>query len=359
MQATAAKSLALYEAPGFAFAWAYAACCVWIASGFFFDAWAHSNVPVESIFTPYHAVFYGGLLALAALVAGDVLARRAHGYSQREWIRPSYRFSVLGFPVFLVAGICDLISHTLFGFEEGLNAVLSPTHLALGVGLFLLADGPVRAILARPAAAHSALRQAPLALALASWLILFHFGTAYAFDPAAGQNNTPPPIAPFTPEYLTALTIGLYRLSDGVLISIFQALAVTALLLWVVARIRLRPGLATLILVVGNVPAAAAFTNHTPLLAVTLAQSLVAGAVADWLIARYDPSPLKPPIYRVFAISVPLAYTGTYLLGTGIATGGLWWGGHIVLGTWLWSGAVGFALSLLGTAQRSPQRGNG
>jgi hypothetical protein len=355
MQAAVEQDRILHSTQDFAYDCAYASLCVCIAAGFFLDAWAHGHVPVESFFTPYHAVFYGGLLALGAVVAGGALVRRARGFARREWVRPTYRLAVLGFPVFVIAGIADLIKHTFFGVEEGLNALLSPTHQALGFGLFLLATGPIQTTLARPATARTAIRQIPFILALATWLILFHFGTAYAFDPGAGLANGAPPIAPFTPHYLTALTIGLYKVSDGVLVSIFQALAVTGLLLWTVARIRLRPGLVTLLLVVGNAPAAAAFTNSSPLLAVTLAQSLVAGTVADLFVARYDPEPRKLWIYRVFAISVPLAYTGTYLLATALA-GGLWWSWDVTLGAWLWSGTMGFALSLLGTARRGTQR---
>ena len=50
------RSLALDYAVGL--------CGIWISSGFFLDAWAHGHVPVESFFTPYHAAFYSGMLAM-------------------------------------------------------------------------------------------------------------------------------------------------------------------------------------------------------------------------------------------------------------------------------------------------------
>jgi hypothetical protein len=110
----------------------------------------------------------------------------------------------------------------------------------------------------------------------------------------------------------------------------------------------------TALLVIGNAPAAAAFTNQTPLLLVTIVQSLVTGIVADVLVARYDPypSPAKTVAFRVFAIAVPMSYTGVYLLATFFADG-IWWDWNVALGTWIWSGVCGFALSLLIAARRT------
>ncbi|MHB8146339.1 MAG: hypothetical protein ACYDGM_03630 [Vulcanimicrobiaceae bacterium] len=133
---------------------------------------------------------------------------------------------------------------------------------------------------------------------------------------------------------------------------IFQSAIMAGFALWCVARIRLRPGFFTLLYLIGNAPAAAAFTNATPLLLVTIVQSLVAGIIADVLVARYDPQPEYPNAYRWFAVAVPLAYSGTYLLAT-LATDRLWWDWNVGLGAWIWTGVIGFGLSLIGTARRT------
>ena len=75
--------------------------------------------------------------------------------------------------------------------------------------------------------------------------------------------------------------------------------------LWLVARMQPSPGMFTLLFLLGNLPAAAAFTNQTPLLAVTLAQSLITGLFADVLVARYDPQPSrgKTRAFRWFAVA--------------------------------------------------------
>jgi hypothetical protein len=333
-----------------AFDYAVGGCSIWIAAGFFLDAWAHGHVPVESFFTPYHAVFYSGMLAMVVVLATFILVNRSRGYRWIDAVPRPYRLALLGIPIFILAGIGDMIWHFLLGIEEGVDALLSPTHQALGLGIFFLSSGPIRSVLADRTGTSPA-RLLPLAFGLATWLILIHFGTAYAFDPAAGRTNAPPPIAPFTRQYLTALSIGYYKIALGVLVIIFQSTIMAGLAIWTAARIRPAFGTFTLLYVVGNVPAAAAFTNQTPLLAVTFAQSLCAGIVADAFVARYDPRP-GTAAFLWFCALVPLAYAGVYLVGTAIADG-LWWDWNVVLGAWIWCGVCGFALGLLSGARRT------
>jgi hypothetical protein len=336
-----------------AFDYAVGTCGVWVSAGFFVDAWAHGHVPVESFFTPYHGVFYSGMVALLLVIAGFALHSRRLGYAWADSVPRPYRLALLGIPIFVAGGIGDMLWHRLLGIEEGVDALLSPTHQILGLGIFFVSSGPIRSVLADRLGSTTLTRQLPLALGLATWLILTHFGTAYAFDPGAGRTNAPPPIAPFTSHYLTALAIGYYKISVGVLILIFQSTLMAGFALWIVSRIHACPGIVTIFLLLGNAPAAAAFTNQTPLLAVTLAQSLVAGLVADWLIRRYDPvSVAHPCAFRWFAVVVPMTYAGVYLLGTWLGDR-LWWDWNVVLGAWIWSGVCGFALSLLAGARRT------
>lgn len=329
-------------------------CCVWIAGGFFLDAWAHGHVPMETFFTPYHAVFYSGIVALALVVLAYALQFRRRGYAWANAVPRCYRLALVGIPLFVFAGLGDMLWHRVLGIEEGVDALLSPTHQILGLSIFFLASGPIRSVLADGHRATTLARQLPLVLGLGTWLILVHFGTAYAFDPGAGRTNAPPPIVPFNSNYLTALSIGYYKIATGVLIVIFQSTLMAGFALWLVSRIHPCPGMLTLLLLIGNVPAAAAFTNETPLLAITIAQSLGAGLLADALVIRYDPHPVpaKMEAYYWFAIAVPMAYIGVYLAGMSLREG-IWWDWNIALGSWIWSGVCGFALSLLIVTRRT------
>ena len=346
LQHAAPRSVALDYAVG--------TCGIWISGGFFLDAWAHGHVPVESFFTPYHAVFYSGMFAVVLVIGAFAIRAHALGYQWANALPRSYRLAVLGIPIFVLGGVGDMLWHHFFGIEEGVDTLLSPTHQVLGLGSFFLASGPIRSILAERGHATTLARQAPLALGLATWLILAHFGTAYAFDPAAGRTNAPPPIVPFTPHYFTALSIGYYKIATGMLIVLFQSTLVSGFALWLVSRIHPAPGMVTAFLLIGNLPAAAAFTNQTPLLAVTFVQSLATGLFADAFIARYDPHPMPAEMraFRWFAATVPMAYIGTYLIAIGISDG-IWWDWNVALGSWIWSGVCGFALSLLIVARRA------
>lgn len=320
-------------------------CALWSACGFLLDTWAHGHVPVETFFTPYHGVAYSGIFAGAAVIAV---------YGMRGGIPRSYRVPLLGIPLFILSGVADLAWHTFLGIEQGVDAVLSPTHLGLGVGILLISSAPIASALRNREQLRTLWDLLPLVFSLAAWIELLHFGTAYAFDPGAGLLNAPPPTAPFSPDYLTALSIGYYKLGTGVLVVIFQSVLMAGFALFAGARFALRPGALTILYVLGNFATAAAFTNDTPLLATVLAMSVVAGITGDYIATRHDPR-RSLRAYHLLGIGVPVAYFATYFIMTG-ATEGLWWDWNVTLGSLIWAGGIGFGLSLLaGPRAQTPE----
>lgn len=312
-------------------------CSLWSACGFLLDTWAHGHVPVETFFTPYHGVAYSGIFAGALVVAV---------FAVRGEIPNTYRIPLLGIPLFILSGAGDLAWHTFLGIEEGVDAVLSPTHLGLGVGILLISSGPIGSAIKNRDMLRTLADQLPLVFALAAWMELLHFGTAYAFDPGAGQLNAPPSTAQFSPDYLTALSIRYYKLGTGVLIVIFQSVLIASFTLFTVARVRLKPGALTVMYLLGNFAAAAAFTNDTPLLATVIAMSLAAGITGDFLTAALYRANNRTLWYRVLGIAIPMAYFATYFIATGV-TEQIWWDWNVLLGALIWSGGTGFGLTLL------------
>jgi hypothetical protein len=123
----------------------------WLVAGFFLDAWAHRNIGrIESIFTPWHAVLYGGFVA--ASVWTVVLVRRRHrpGVSWPQAIPVGYGLGLAGMVVFALGATVDLIGHVLFGFERSLASLISPPHLLIFSGTGLIALSPFRSAWARP-----------------------------------------------------------------------------------------------------------------------------------------------------------------------------------------------------------------
>lgn len=310
-------------------------CTLWIACGFFLDAWAHGHVPIESFFTPYHAMFYSGMLALVLVLLAF-----------RKRIPSSYRMALLGIPIFIVSGIGDMVWHHFLGVEEGVDALLSPTHQGLGLGIFFISSGPIASALRDRIQLRTLRGQLPLIFALATWIELIHFGTAYAFDPGAGRSNAPPSTAAFSPDYLTAIAIGYYKLGTGVLVVLFQSAVMAGFALFAGTRFALRPGALTIMYLLGNFAAAAAFTNDTPLLATVLIMSAAAGIAGDVIVARFRPAPEPSFAYRLLGMAVPFTYFAAYFVVTAIVDR-VWWDWNVLLGATLWAAVIGFGLTLL------------
>jgi hypothetical protein len=141
----------------------------------FIDGWAHSHGRVdESFFTPWHAIFYGGFLLYGGFLAVALLTNRFRGHSWRLSLPQGYELALVGAAIFAAGGVGDLIWHTLFGIEEDIEALLSPTHLLLGSGMSLMVSGPLRATRQRASAAG------PLLLSATMVLSIFTFLTQYA-----------------------------------------------------------------------------------------------------------------------------------------------------------------------------------
>ena len=116
-----------------------------LVGGFFVDLWAHSHGRVDETFlTPWHGILYAGALLHGVVLLGLALQGRKQGLGLRQSLPSGYGLSLVGAALFLVAGVLDLAWHEAFGFEDGTEALLSPSHLLLAAsGIFMVA-GPVR-----------------------------------------------------------------------------------------------------------------------------------------------------------------------------------------------------------------------
>lgn len=119
---------------------------VWIVVAVHLDGRAHWLDLPDSFFTWWHGLLYGGLGVSIALLATMGLRRRT---PDQSWLRAAvtpprgYGGALAGAAVFGAAGAGDLVWHSIFGIEAGIDALSSPTHLLLFVGAALLFSGPV------------------------------------------------------------------------------------------------------------------------------------------------------------------------------------------------------------------------
>jgi hypothetical protein len=122
------------------------ALSAWFTGGLCLDVWAHNHVPkLETIFTPWHAVFYSGFVATAAWVLWLVYGHLRTGRRGLAAVPVGYGAAVLGLPLFALSGIGDLTWHTVFGIEQNVKILFSPTHLSLLVSMMFIVTAPLRA----------------------------------------------------------------------------------------------------------------------------------------------------------------------------------------------------------------------
>src|SRR5688572_23413943 len=130
------------------FDWAATVLSLTFLGGVYLDGWAHTHGRVdETFFTPWHAALYSGYLATAGLLVGRAAWGRARGASWGRMMPGGYLLSLLGAGFWVFGGPFDLAWHTGFGFEASVEALMSPAHVVLALGLGLMASGPLRAAL--------------------------------------------------------------------------------------------------------------------------------------------------------------------------------------------------------------------
>jgi hypothetical protein len=62
--------------------WTVVLLSLWFVGGLFLDGWAHRHViELESFFTPWHAAFYSGFLAVAGFLSAGLVRNHAKGYT--------------------------------------------------------------------------------------------------------------------------------------------------------------------------------------------------------------------------------------------------------------------------------------
>lgn len=310
------------------FDWGMVALSAWFLGGLYTDGWAHTHGLVDTtFFTPWHAIFYAGYGAVALLLALGVARGVLAGRPWFDALPRGYELALIGAPLFALGGVGDMIWHELFGIEEGVEALLSPTHLLLASSMALILSAPARAAWSR-----TELRRIPgsALLALAFTLSLITFMTQFGH--------------PYV--YLLART----RSDDegqaiGVLALMLYAGIVSGTLLLALRRWALPFGAATLLL-----------TLNAALMSVledrfwVIGTGLTAGLAIDLLVLALRPGPGRTWAMRLIAMLAPMLVALSYFIGI-MQSGRMAWSIHLWLGSVVMAGIVGLGISLIGIAQ--------
>jgi hypothetical protein len=323
-------------APSALYDWSMALASLWCSGGILLDAWYHFHANVETFFEPAHALLYFGLFAAYAFT----------GIAWWRWraLPKGYETTVAGLIVFLAGGVLDLIKHSLWGFEQGFDALLSPTHLIIGAGMFLIMAGPVRSALVRARQPVTLVAQLPMLLALASMMELMHWGLQFVFLSEAERMNAPLDPAHFPHDTLTLLSLLYSKEGIGLLAVIVQSLLIAGFALWIARRISLAPGALTVLLFVGNIFVAAAHSNYAGQFIGVVLASLCAGIFGDLAGRRWN----------LAAFGMPAIYWAVLLGVLAITMGGLWWTPDVIAGSIIFAGLAGLFVNALAQQEQSP-----
>lgn len=313
---------------------------LWILAGLYLDGSAHHHIPdlIETFFTPWHAVLYSGFAASAGLLLITQWRNVSKGYSWTHSLPKGYLLSLLGAVIFLFSGGADFLWHEAFGFEVGLEALVSPSHLALAVGGLFIISGPLRAALHRSSeqSVNGWRELLPAVLSLLGILSVLTFFTG-DFAVITYPNlmvNRPPVDNTF-----------LYDIQALASVLIPSALLI-GVILFAIRHWTLPPGSLTLLIVGNSLLMTWFHLKEVYLYPQVLVAVLLAGLAADVLYRLLTPSPVRVGALRLFTFSVPAILFALFFVIL-ITTAGTWWSVHLWTGSVFLAGVVGLLLSYL------------
>ena len=279
---------------------------VWFVVGLFLDAWAHNNLPgLETFLTPWHAVFYTGFMATAGWICWLVWRQVRAGRTGAAAVPIGYGLGVIGLPLFTVAGMLDYTWHTVFGIEQEIKILFSPTHLILVTSMILIVTSPLRGAWAdRSGPARPGLRAllpAVLSLAFATTLVLLFLQYANALV------WTPHWIVEALSESPAGGNPAIDILASSIMVT---SLVLVSPLLLMARRWLVPPGTATIVhlAIAGLCVAITAFHDLS-----IVAVLLIAGVLVDVLLAVLRPRDTRRGAYLAFAALAPLLTWSVYL----------------------------------------------
>jgi hypothetical protein len=318
------------------FDWRVTALALWFMAGLFLDGWAHTHGRAdETFFTPWHAVLYSGHLAVTAYLFNTFSRNVLRGSAWRDALPMGYGLSLVGCLLFAIGGVGDLIWHTLFGIEQNVEALFSPTHLLLAIAGALIVSGPLRAAWRRLDAPVQRLSdQIPAILSATFLLSILTFFTQIA-HPLANLWAIRSGRAAFQSE------------EQGVLSLLLDAAIYAGLILMLIRRWTLALGALSLIFALNAIAMGCLLPGgEGPYPIAQVAARILAGIVIDLSYQLLHPAVHHVKTLRVFAFTMPLSVSGLYFL-SGFATVGLSWSIHLWAGSIVMTSIVGLLMSYI------------
>ena len=337
------KTLQAKRVSGLYFDWLINVLCAVFVGGLYLDGWAHNHGRVdESFFTPWHAFFYSGYLLVAIAFIAAVVANISRGYPLALSIPDGYRLTGVGLFIFAAGGVGDMVWHILFGIEGGVEALFSPTHIMLGLGIGLTVTGPLRAGWNRKDALENWRELGPAVASLATFLATLTFFMMFFF-PVTVLLGTPGTGSGYFRDDVGKVA--------GLVGATITAAALTGPLILTLCRWRLPLGAVSTVLCLSIL--GATILDYERSLMIWLAIGMAVPALAlDYLAWRARPSS-NPNSVRWLAPAIPLLLYGGYYAVL-MPTVGSTWSVHMWTSTIVIPTMVCWLLSFLLLPPRNP-----
>jgi hypothetical protein len=272
----------------------------WLTIGIFVDGWAHNHFgdTIETFFTPWHAAFYSGFLILALWIGWLGRLGLRSGHRGLAAFPNGYEQGAVGVALFLLGGLGDMVWHTFFGIELGIDALFSPTHLLLFVGAELMVLSPLVSCWREPTG-----RRAPAGMV---WPALLSLTAALSFASFMLMDIWALVDLPSASNFQGAKSLVAFTL--------MTSLMLTAPVLLLLRRWQLPFGAVAVMFLVNTLlmRAMTVGLDNIPLLVVVV---VLAGLAADLLIWWLKPSPGRIGTYRSVAILLPLLIWVPFFVG--------------------------------------------
>jgi len=323
--------------------WIVALCSLWFIGGLYLDGWAHNHLDsaLETFFTPWHAVFYAGYFASAVALFLIAYRHLRSDGNLFDAIPRGFGFALIGTGLFFVGGIGDMLWHTVFGVEADIDALLSPTHLLLGVGAFLMVSANVRSWLYAADERPTLTWQLPMILSLALTLSVLTFMTQYShFIEPFGSGLAIPPSEDLV-NHITGRAFAGYLL---------QSIFLMGSVFLILRRAPLAPGILSILFTL-NVLGMALMRDGL----IFVPAAVIAGIVADIMALSLFPLQAHLKQFRIFSFLVPAILFGLYILLI-LATKGTWWSMHARYAAPVYAGLAGLLLSFVAVPGKAERR---
>jgi hypothetical protein len=315
-----------------AFRWTVALLSVGFVLGAYVDAWSRLTAP-SPLGRWQDAFLDAGWLAATgfmALVFGRALAR---GLAWRAALPPGYHLALAGGLLFGLGALADVYYQIAFGPGQGLEALLSPTHIVgLAGGGLLVAAPLIQALHERPERVDW-----PVVLSGALTLSALTFFTLFA-HPLADLWSSSRWNVQVTQWVAQNLGVA------GILIQVSMLVGVMLLL---IRSFALPRGSLTVLCALNGLCLVIA-GRHPELFPVPV----LTGLVADALLLRLRPEASTTAGLRLFAAGVAAAYVVFYWAAIVVLEGGSAWSPQLWIGVALAAALAGFLVSYLAGIRR-------